>query len=159
MLQNGPATVIAIHAAWHIGCVATAINPMCKPGEVRHQLADSGARLVICLESLHPLVAEAAAGTAVEQIVTVSELAWLESMPPALADSRRLACPGAIDLEDLCAEPAEPRPAAVEIDSPALLAYTSGTTGTPKGAIVTHRAVVHNGEAMTRLGRPRRAAT
>jgi long-chain acyl-CoA synthetase len=152
MLQNGPATVIAIHAAWHAGCVATAINPMSKPAEVRHHLADSGARVVICLESLHPVVAEAATGSAVEQIITVSELAWLDSMPAALIGSRRRACPGALDLETLCAEPAEPRPAAVEIDSPALLAYTSGTTGTPKGAIVTHRAFIHNGEAMSAWG-------
>ncbi|HWH19166.1 MAG TPA: AMP-binding protein [Solirubrobacterales bacterium] len=152
MLQNDPATVVAIHAAWHIGAVATAINPMSKAGEVRHQLIDSGARLVICLESLHAVVAEAAAGTATRAIITASELAWLESMPAALAASRRLACPGAIDLEDLCAGPAEPRPAAVTDDAPALLAYTSGTTGTPKGAIVTHRAVVHNGEAMRAWG-------
>jgi long-chain acyl-CoA synthetase len=152
MLQNDPATAIAIHAAWHVGCVATAINPMAKAGEARHQLADSGARLVICLESLHAVVAEAAAGTAVEAILTVSELAWLEAMPPALVGSRRLSCPGALDLETLCAGPAEPRPAPVDPDSPALLAYTSGTTGTPKGAIVTHRALIHNGEAMSAWG-------
>lgn len=155
MLQSGPATAIAIHAAWHVGAVATAINPMSTPAEARHQLGDSGARVVICLESLHPVVLEAiarepgaAAAPAVEQVITVSELAWLDSMPAALIGSRRRACPGALDLEALCAEPAEPRPATVEIDSPALLAYTSGTTGTPMGAIVTHRAFIHNGETL-----------
>ena len=152
MLQTGPAVPIAIHAVWHLGGVATAINPMSKAGEVGHQLRDSGARAVICLEGHHATVAEAAAGTAVEHLITVSELDWLEEIPPALADSRRLECPGALRLLDLCAGPAAADPAPVEPDSPALLAYTSGTTGTPKGAIVTHAALIHNGEAMSAWG-------
>jgi long-chain acyl-CoA synthetase len=152
MLQNGPATAIAIHAAWHAGLVVTAINPMSKAGEVRHQLDDSGARLAICLESLHGVVAEAAAGSAIEHLVTVSELAWLEKVPPALVGSLRQPSPGTLDLEQLCAGSAEPRPVARDPGDAAILAYTSGTTGAPKGAIVTHRAFVHNGEAMRAWG-------
>lgn len=152
MLQNGPATVISIHAAWHLGCVVTTINPMAKWREVSHQLNDSGARIVICLESLHAAVARAIPETAVEQVVTVSELAWLDARPAALEDARHIPCPGALDLERLCAGPAEPDPVAVDPSSPALLAYTSGTTGTPRGAIVTHAAIVHNAEAMRDWG-------
>jgi long-chain acyl-CoA synthetase len=153
MLQNGPATAIAIHAAWHLGCVVTAINPMSKWREARHQLLDSGARLAICLETLHPTLAEAAKRTAVENVVTVSELAWLGGeAPPVLADSRRIECEGALDFEQLCAGSADPSPVKIDPDSPALLAYTSGTTGPPKGAIVTHTAFVHNGEAMREWG-------
>jgi long-chain acyl-CoA synthetase len=154
MLQNGPATAIAIHAAWHRGCVVTAINPMSRWREARHQLLDSGARLAICLESLYPTLAEAAKRTAVEQIVTVSELDFLGAgdAPPPLAGSERLECPGALDFAELCAGAADPNPVAVDPSSPALLAYTSGTTGPPKGAIVTHAAFVHNGEAMRDWG-------
>ena len=149
MLQNGPATAIAIHAAWHLGCVVTTINPMSKWREVHHQLSDSGARIAICLESLHATVARAIHETAVEHVVTVSELAWLDGpLPPALEGSRHIPCPGALDLERLCECDAHPDPAPVDPSSPALLAYTSGTTGRPKGAIVTHAAIVHNGEAM-----------
>jgi long-chain acyl-CoA synthetase len=152
MLQNGPATVIAVHAAWHLGCVVTTINPMSKWREVRHQLSDSGARIVICLESLHATVARAIPETAVEHVITASELAWLDAVPPALEGARHIPCPGALDLERLCACDAEPDPAPVDPSSPALLAYTSGTTGAPKGAIVTHAAIVHNAEAMRDWG-------
>lgn len=156
MLQNVPQTVIAVHAAWLCGAVVTTINPMAKQREVHDQLVDSGARVALCLESLHGVLAAARAGTAVEHLVTTSELEMLDAVPPALAGHERLDCPGAIPLADLCLDDPDFERVAVDPDSPAFLAYTSGTTGVPKGAIVTHRAVVHNAQVMTdwwRLGR------
>ncbi|MGV1047741.1 MAG: AMP-binding protein [Solirubrobacterales bacterium] len=152
MLQNVPQFPIAVHAVWRCGGVVTSVNPMNKERELRHQLADSGARIVFCLESLHEVVAAAREGTAIEQVVTVSELDMLETAPAALAGHARVECPGAIDLERLLAGPGEGEAVEVELDSPALLSYTSGTTGLPKGAINTHRAVIHNAEAMRRWG-------
>ena len=96
MLQNVPQVPIAVHAVWHCGGVVTTVNPMNKERELRHQLTDSGARIVVCLESLYAVVAAAREGTAVEHVVTVSELDMLDAVPAALAGHERIECPGAI---------------------------------------------------------------
>jgi long-chain acyl-CoA synthetase len=153
MLQNVPQFPIAIHAIWRCGAIVTSVNPMNKERELHHQLADSGARLVICLESLFGVVEAGRQGTAVKHVVTVSELEMLDEVPAALAGHERFPCSGAIPFASLLeAEAGDSAAAEVSLDSPALLTYTSGTTGVPKGAINTHRAVIHNAEAMTRWG-------
>ena len=152
MLQNVPQFPIAVHAVWRCGGIVTAVNPMNKERELRHQLADSGARVVVCLESLHPVVEAAREGLGeVEHVVTVSELDMLGSAPRALAGHARLECPGAIPFESLLGA-AEGEAAEVSPDDPALITYTSGTTGTPKGAIGTHAAVAHTASAMVDWG-------
>jgi long-chain acyl-CoA synthetase len=153
MLQNVPQFPIAVHAVWLCGGVITTVNPMNKEDELRHQLADSGARIVVCLESLFAVVAAACEPTAVEHVVSVSELDLLDEVPAALAGHERIECAGAIPFADLLGGDGSDFVAAeVAEDSAALLTYTSGTTGRPKGAINTHRAVVHNAEAMTNWG-------
>jgi long-chain acyl-CoA synthetase len=146
-LQNVPQFVIAMLAAWKLGAIAVPVNPMLKERELRYVLADSGAKAIVSLQDLWNSVgARAVAGTSVTVAVTTSPLDYLTEVPPLLAGLTRVATPGAVDLAELVQSQAGARPAPVTLgpDDVALLTYTSGTTGDPKGAMNTHGNVVFN---------------
>ena len=148
-LQNVPQFVIALLAAWKLGAIAVPVNPMLKERELRYVLADSGAKAIISLQDLWtPVGARAAEGTEVTVAVTTSPLDYLDDdqAPAVLAGVSRLATPGAADLGELLREHRGERPEPVTLgpDDVAMLTYTSGTTGDPKGAMNTHGNVVFN---------------
>ncbi|MCC7122644.1 MAG: AMP-binding protein [Gammaproteobacteria bacterium] len=147
-LQNVPQFVIAMLATWKLGGIMVSVNPMLRHKEVALILNDSGARVLITLESLYQDVAkDIAADTRVEHVLTTSELEFLgDTRPAMLQDVRRIACADATDLMTLIAGYADQRPAAQSLadDDIALLTYTSGTTGPPKAAMNLHRNVVYN---------------
>jgi long-chain acyl-CoA synthetase len=150
-LQNVPQFVIALIAGWKLGAIPVSINPMLKQKELALILNDSGATALVLLEGLYDTVArEVVPDTTVRTVVTTSELDFIEGDPPGpLAGVERARHDGTHDLlelarehEDESLDPVEP-----QAGDTALLTYTSGTTGPPKGAMNTHRNVVFNSQA------------
>ena len=147
-LQNVPQFVVAMLAAWKCGAIMVSVNPMLRHKEVTLILNDSGAKGLITLESLWNDVAAAVVpGSSVQFTLTTSELEFLgEARPALLKDSARLACAGTEDLMTVIRahEGQQPAPMEIKGDDVALLTYTSGTTGPPKGAMNLHRNITYN---------------
>jgi len=150
--QNNPQFLVAQYGSWKRGAVVVPINPMLKKKELDYHLNDSGAKTLVCLESLYETVArEVVPGTAVEHVFTTSELDFLPGgagETGILAGVERRRFEETDDLLEALRE-TEPDPEARARVSPedmAYIVYTSGTTGKPKGALETHSNVAFNAE-------------
>ncbi len=158
-LQNIPQFVLTMLAAWKAGAIMVSINPMWREREARNVLVDSGAVVLVTLESLwREAGAAATAGTNVRAVVTTSALDLLDGdVPQVLARVERERHEGTFDLLELVRERDGQKLEAPSfgLDDVALLTYTSGTTGPPKGAMNTHRNVVFNSQSYRDIGRLR----
>jgi long-chain acyl-CoA synthetase len=150
-LQNVPQFVIGLLGAWKAGGIAVNINPMNRERELELLLQDSGARVLLCLESLYRDVAAGVVGrTGVQTVLTTSELEYqTRDDPRAFAGAERISSEDTVDLAGLLArfQGATPPPVTFEPGDTAVLTYTSGTTGPPKGAMNSHGNVVFNSQA------------
>ena len=154
VLPNCPQFVYCFYGALKAGAVVVPTNPLYTVRELRAQLADSGARVVVVLSRLYRQVAEAATGTDVERIVVTNVkehfplplrllfTAVRERKEGHRADLR--GDPRALWLGAVLARAGAPQPVAVAPTDLAILQYTGGTTGVPKGAMLSHRALVAN---------------
>jgi len=145
-LQNVPQYVIGLLAAWKLGGIAVAINPILTPGEVAKLLADATPQVLLTLDELHSdALAEVLTDCAVGRVITTSALDWRSGDSRA----RRQTPFGAEDFAQLVrtGEGRVPIFGDVAADDVAVITYTSGTTGAPKGAMNTHRNVATGGYA------------
>jgi len=120
---NCPEFLETVFAVNYLGAVAMPINWRLAPPEVRYILEHSGARVLVCDEALVGLGDEAATG--------VDSLVVRTCMSPTPPE-------GWVTFEGLHREPVGIRPRAVRGDEVHRLMYTSGTTGRPKGVMITH---------------------
>lgn len=128
MMLNSPDVTCAFTAIWKIGAIIIPITPMWNAREVRYVLEDSGAQVAITSPELASRISEASAGLANFKTILV--------MGETSAED-------AINFETEI-ETAEPFTSLVdcEADDLAMLLYTSGTTGNPKGVMLSHENMI-----------------
>lgn len=157
-MQNSPQWPVAFYAILRAGGVVVPVNPMNKADEFGHYITDPAARFAITSRDLAGIVREAdgrlPAAQRLHRLLVASLSDMLpETVDPAEAPSDavlawlRDASPlpaGAVAWADALAAGRAPSPLATGPDDLAVLPYTSGTTGLPKGCLHTHRTLMSN---------------
>ncbi|MEE8330930.1 MAG: 4-coumarate--CoA ligase family protein [Acidimicrobiia bacterium] len=122
---NVPEFAVAFHAVARLGGVNTTINPLYTAEELTLQLNDAGARFLLTIPQFLDKAAAAARNSGIEEVFVLGEAA------------------GATPFADLMAEGPAPE-VAIDPQDVVVLPYSSGTTGLPKGVMLTHHNLVAN---------------
>jgi len=161
ILPNCPQHMVAFYAVLRLGAVVVEHNPLYTERELRHMFEDHAARVAICWDVAVPKLTALPDDVAADHIVAVNMLTEfplvkrlaLKLPVPKLKETRdklTAPAPGAMTWAQLLDGPplisTHPRPSVHDL---AVIGYTSGTTGTPKGAMLSH----YNLYANARQGR------
>jgi len=152
LLLNSPQFVIAYYGALKAGATLTAISPVYVSSEIKYQLEDSGAKMIVCLDILYDNVEKS--GVKLDAVILTGIGEYLPGMKKFLGSSvlravyQKMAAPpvelfereGVYRFQDLIKK-YPPNPPEIKFnvrEDIVTLPYTGGTTGSPKGAVVTH---------------------
>ncbi len=145
-MGNCPQYIIAHFGIQKIGAIVGPCGPLFKAHELRYQLDDLGAKVIVAARHLAPIVEEVRADTAIEHVFLTGHADMLPPEPPIrlpeelVADRQERATPPRTrDLLESLEEfrDVAPPSCAPGLDDVCLMTYTSGTTGMPKGAMLS----------------------
>jgi fatty-acyl-CoA synthase len=148
-MQNSPQFITAFYGILRADAVVVPVNPMNLTNELRHYVHDSGAQVAFVAQDLYPrmqpLLAEGLATIVVATYSDYLEVATDLKLPEFVAAPRIAAGDaGAVAWADMMAAHCQPEPRQAGPDDLAVMPYTSGTTGQPKGCMHTHRSTSYN---------------
>jgi long-chain acyl-CoA synthetase len=154
MLPNIPQMVISYYGALRTGAVAVPTNPLYREHELEVQLKNSGAETLVAVDMFYPVIAPVLSKTAVKHLILCNIKDYLpfplSLLYPIKAriDKQWVPVKRTPPIYDFLNfikdEPGGPVSADVTPDDTALFQYTGGTTGIPKGAVLTHHNLVVN---------------
>ena len=154
MMPNILQYPVCLFGTLRAGATVVNVNPLYTARELEHQLADSGAEVIVVLENFAATLAEVVAKTKVKHVIVASmgELLGLKGLLVNFVVRRvkkmvkPWSIPNAIHVSDVLAEGRRHSLTRVPIshDDIAFLQYTGGTTGVAKGAILQHRNIIAN---------------
>ncbi len=169
-MQNCPQLVIAHFGILRANAVVVPVNPMNRAEELKHYIQDPDAKVAVTTSDLAPELARAsnelAAGQGLQHLLVTHftdafdpQAPGADPLPPAWQswlltrhDLPSLAGGAASSWEDALGGDAPPPALDVGPDDLAVLPYTSGTTGLPKGCMHLHRSIMHNAVASSAWG-------
>ena len=141
-MPNIPQYYIALMAISKLGAIGSGVSPLLAPPELAHQIADANIKVLMSFEALGPVVSAMTAPACLDSVIICGARDYLdgpEVAEPDLTDIKTLSFNRFIngkssEFERMKTDPSETF----------MIQYTGGTTGKPKGAMLSHRTLMHN---------------